>query len=50
MQPAVADKTKELTALPELLSLLESESALVSLEARGCPKTIARDILAAGAA
>lgn len=48
-QQAVADKTNEITAIPELLSLLELEGALVSIDASGCQKTIARDIIDAGA-
>jgi len=48
-QQAVGDKTNEITAIPELLSLLELEGALVSIDAMGCQKTIARDIIEAGA-
>jgi predicted transposase YbfD/YdcC len=48
-QQAVGDKTNEITAIPEVLSLLELEDALVSIDAIGCQKTIARDIIEAGA-
>lgn len=46
---AVADKTNEITAIPALLSLLDVEGAVVSIDAMGCQKTIARDIVDAGA-
>lgn len=46
---AVADKTNEITTIPEWWSLLEVEGALVSIDAIGCPKTSARDIIDAGA-
>src|SRR5512144_1154238 len=49
VQQAVADKTNEITAIPDLLSLLELKGALVSIDAIGCQKTIARDIIGAGA-
>lgn len=49
MQQAVADKTNEITAIPELLSLLELKGALVSIDAMGCQKTIAEQIVQAGA-
>lgn len=48
-QQAVADKTNEITAIPERLSLLDVEGALVSIDAIGCQKTLARDIVDAGA-
>ncbi len=48
-QQAVADKTNEITAIPDLLSLLDLEGALVSIDAMGCQKTIARQIVEAGA-
>ena len=48
-QQAVADKTNEMTAIPELWSLLELEGALVSIDAMGCQKTIACHIVDAGA-
>jgi predicted transposase YbfD/YdcC len=47
-QVAVAGKSNEITAIPELLQLLELEGALVSIDAMGCQKEIARQVLAAG--
>jgi predicted transposase YbfD/YdcC len=47
-QVAVADKSNEITALPVLLRLLDLEGALVSIDAIGCQKEVAREILAAG--
>src|SRR5262249_15846620 len=48
-QQAVADKSNEITAIPELLRLLDLEGALVTIDAIGCQKTITADIVAAGA-
>jgi hypothetical protein len=48
-QQPVGDKTNEITAIPTLLSMLELNGAVVSMDARGCPKTIARDLADAGA-
>jgi predicted transposase YbfD/YdcC len=47
-QVAVADKGNEITALPVLLRLLDLEGALVSIDAIGCQKEVAREVLAAG--
>jgi predicted transposase YbfD/YdcC len=47
-QVAVADKSNEITAIPELLKLLDLEGALVSIDAIGCQKEIAKGVLAAG--
>ena len=48
-QQAVGDKRNEITAIPEVLSLLQLEDALVSIDAIGCQQTSARDIIEAGA-
>ena len=49
MQQAVADKTNEITAIPDVLSLLELKGALVSIDAMGCQKTIAEQLVRAEA-
>src|SRR5271170_579300 len=43
-QIAVADKSNEITAIPRLLQLLDVHGALVSIDAMGCQKDIARGI------
>jgi predicted transposase YbfD/YdcC len=48
-QRACADKSNEITAIPELLQLLELEGAIVTIDAMGCQKEIARAIRARGA-
>ena len=40
-QRKVADKSNEITAIPELLRLLEIKGALVTIDAMGCQKEIA---------
>jgi predicted transposase YbfD/YdcC len=47
-QVAVEGKPKEITAIPELLSLLDLKGALVSIDALGCQKAIAKQIVEAG--
>jgi predicted transposase YbfD/YdcC len=47
-QQAVADKSNEITAIPELLRLLDLQGALVTIDAMGCQKQIAADIVAGG--
>jgi predicted transposase YbfD/YdcC len=47
-QVAVADKSNEITAIPELLKILDLEGALVSIDAIGCQKEIASGVLGAG--
>jgi predicted transposase YbfD/YdcC len=47
-QQAVADKSNEITAIPELLKLLDLQGALVTIDAMGCQKQIAADIVAGG--
>lgn len=48
-QVAVDDKSNEITAIPELLRLLELKGALVSIDAMGCQKAIASQIVGQGA-
>lgn len=43
-QVAVQDKRNEITAIPELLKLLDLHGALVSIDAIGCQKAIAQQI------
>jgi len=44
-QQAVADKSNEINAIPELLSLLDLKGAVVSIDAMGCQKAIAQTII-----
>lgn len=44
-QNMVDDKTNEITAIPDLLSLLELKGALVTIDAMGCQKEIAKQII-----
>lgn len=48
-QIAVPDKTNEITAVPELLRVLELAGCIVTLDAMGCQKEIAQEIVAADA-
>jgi predicted transposase YbfD/YdcC len=48
-QRAVAGKSNEITAIPELLRLLDVSGALVTIDAMGCRKDIAATIRAEGA-
>ncbi len=48
-QQAVADKANEIVAIPDLLAMLELKGAVVTMDAMGCQKTIARQIAEAGA-
>jgi predicted transposase YbfD/YdcC len=43
-QVAVDDKSNEITAIPKLLQMLDLEGALVTIDAMGCQKEIARQI------
>jgi len=45
-QQAVADKSNEITAIPELLRLLDVKKAIVTIDAMGCQKEIAAQIKA----
>jgi predicted transposase YbfD/YdcC len=42
----VADKSNEITAIPELLKLLVLEGCIVTIDAMGCQKKIVREIVA----
>ncbi|MFZ2169802.1 MAG: ISAs1 family transposase, partial [Methylococcaceae bacterium] len=48
-QQAVGEKTNEITAIPDLLSMLDITGALISIDAMGCQKTIAKTIIDAKA-
>lgn len=43
------DKSNEITAIPELLRMLEWQGAIVTLDAMGCPKEMARAMVEQGA-
>ena len=45
----VADKSNEITAVPELLRVLELSGCIVTLDAMGCQKKIAQEIIEADA-
>ena len=47
-QVAVDGKSNEITAIPKLLELLDLQGALVTLDAMGCQKEIAKLIVAGG--
>ncbi|MFO0840905.1 MAG: ISAs1 family transposase [Gemmataceae bacterium] len=47
-QVATEEKSNEITAIPELLELLELEGALVTIDAMGCQKAIAAKITEGG--
>jgi len=47
-QVATAEKSNEITAIPELLELLELHGAIVTIDAMGCQKTIASKVLERG--
>jgi predicted transposase YbfD/YdcC len=44
-QLKVADKSNEITAVPELLRVLELSGCIVTIDAMGCQKKIAREIM-----
>ena len=44
-QVAVDQKSNEITAIPELLSLLDIENSIITLDAMGCQKEIAKQIV-----
>jgi predicted transposase YbfD/YdcC len=48
-QLKVADKSNEITAVPELLRVLELSGCLVTIDAMGCQKKIAKEIIEADA-
>ena len=43
-QVAVDDKSNEITAIPELLAMLDIENSIITLDAMGCQKEIAQQI------
>ncbi|MFK8289121.1 ISAs1 family transposase [Capnocytophaga canimorsus] len=45
-QKKVADKSNEITAIPEIINSLDIENAVVSIDAMGCQKEIASVIMA----
>jgi predicted transposase YbfD/YdcC len=47
-QVAVDGKSNEITAIPQLLALLDLDGALVTIDAIGCQKAIAQKIVAGG--
>src|SRR5437660_6249340 len=47
-QVAVDGKSNEITAIPQLLELLDLHGALVTIDAIGCQKAIAKKIVAGG--
>src|SRR5215471_3784238 len=48
-QLKVTDKSNEITAVPELLRVLELSGCIVTLDAMGCQKKIAKEIIEADA-
>lgn len=48
-QVRTADKSNEITAIPELLSKLDIKGAVITIDAMGCQHEIAAGIVAAGA-
>ena len=44
-QEKVTDKSNEITAIPELLKVLEIKGCIVTIDAMGCQKDIAKDII-----
>lgn len=44
-QVAVDSKTNEITAIPELLTMLDIENSIITLDAMGCQKEIAKQIV-----
>ncbi len=48
-QTKVNDKSNEITAIPELIKLLELRGCLITIDAMGCQREIAQTIVDAGA-
>jgi predicted transposase YbfD/YdcC len=48
-QYKVDDKSNEITAIPKLLNMLQVEGCIISVDAMGCQKDIAKQIIAAKA-
>jgi predicted transposase YbfD/YdcC len=47
-QVAAEEKSNEITAIPQLLNQIELTKAVITIDAMGCQKDIARDIVAGG--
>jgi predicted transposase YbfD/YdcC len=47
-QVATEEKSNEITAIPELLKQIDLTASLITIDAMGCQKEIARDIVAGG--
>jgi len=47
-QVATQEKSNEITAIPQLLKQIELKGALITIDAMGCQKEIARDIVEGG--
>jgi len=47
-QVATEEKSNEITAIPQLLEQLDLANSLITIDAMGCQKEIARDIVAGG--
>jgi predicted transposase YbfD/YdcC len=47
-QVATEEKSNEITAIPQLLNQIELTKAVITIDAMGCQKDIARDIVAGG--
>jgi predicted transposase YbfD/YdcC len=48
-QVACAEKSNEITAIPELLRLVDIRGAIITIDAMGCQKAIAEEIVEGGA-
>lgn len=48
-QVRTAEKSNEITAIPALLKLLDIQGCIVTIDAMGCQKTIAKEIIGSGA-
>ena len=44
-QTAVDSKTNEITAIPELLTMLDIENSIITLDAMSCQQAIAKQII-----
>jgi hypothetical protein len=47
-QVKTSEKSNEMTAIPELLEWLDVRGAIVTIDAMGCPKAIAKKIIDKG--
>jgi len=48
-QEATEEKSNEITAIPKLLEVLELKGCIVTIDAMGCQKAIAEQIVTQGA-